>query len=59
MLVITMNPTIDLNAKRDEKTDDLFKCAEKMEQGIFEQANTDSQYCKMLVEKVKSVSEAQ
>lgn len=57
MLVMTMCPTADLNAI-DRNTSDLFTCGQKLEEGIFEVANTNSEYQKMLIEMVKNVSDA-
>lgn len=56
MLVMTMYPTTDMNAT-DKNTRDVIACAQKLEQGIFDAANTHSEYHKLLIEMIKNVPE--
>lgn len=56
MLVLAMCPSADL--QNDEKTRDLNVRAWKMEEEIFGMAINDSEYRKMIIDKVQSVSGA-
>lgn len=57
MLAMTMNPTTDLSVVDNAKTCDLIARAQKMEQGIFEMAKNDTEYHKILIDKVTCLAE--
>lgn len=56
MLVMTMCPTADFNVIHISMPD-LLAHAQKLEEDIFEVANTDSEYRRMIIDMVKNVSE--